>query len=374
MKRVLTGTLTGALTLAASGVALAPGAAAWDHQNMLTCDSFVVDYVDFETENNRFVLSIDDEVVYDQTFDEGLQDVVSFDNTVPHEIVAELFVDGVGVDEEFSETTPCENRVDVRPELPQRATSCTDPLAQISLPTTEGVSYSVRENDGELVAVAEDPYVFEEDADLFDEGWFGSLPGQRLAIDLGYLMPEDCDDQVRVTAVSAVCDAGTPYVEYALQAPWASSVEISFAPEDVSADTFPNTGAMRGQMPFEGRTPWPGWVPQDDPYGGPDVEFLPPEEPTLWDGHRIDVHLTAVTMSPGYMAGGQYVDSALEYPCGDDTGAAPGAGSGDGTAAEGDTPVLAATGATVGGAAAFAALLVAAGGVFLWLRRRALAG
>lgn len=365
MNKVLTGALVGGLTIAGSVIAIAPSAAAGENNSAVNCESYVVDYSGFDTEDNRFVLTIDDVVVFDEMFDDSIRKVVGFDNTVPHEIKEELFIDGASQGEGWSETTPCTDPIPVRPETPKRATDCTDPLSQIVLPTTEGVSYAIDEEEGKLVATAEEPYFFaEEDFDWFlGSSWAGTFPGDRVTMNLDFLVPSSCADEIEVVSVSAVCDAGVPYVQYSVDAPWAEYLDLEFATADLTAETFHYNWNMRSHLPLEGKTPWPTWTPKDDPQGGPDSEYLPPTGETPWDGKAIDVYFHGMHLEPAFRSGGVYADSALEYPCDE---------SADDAEADAEGPVLAATGATVGGAAAFAVLLVAAGGVFIWLRRRAL--
>ncbi|MBN0038633.1 hypothetical protein JN535_00400 [Cellulosimicrobium cellulans] len=263
-------------------------------------------------------------------------------------------------------TTPVDDEVEeptrVVPAPPAAITACEAGATPVAPENSADVTYLVR-TDG-VLATPTAGNVFGED-----------LAGYQLLEDGSALFPiealrpaaEECD--LVPGDIASLCEGDVPYLAYEVALPEGVTVDD----ENPLTITFLNPGdgedwTVTGQ-PLAGRILWPG-ASADEPQQWPgwlltdDGTYVETEGNYAWTRDGVDV---LFEVNPSY-------STRVSYPPATSECANPPAGAVGGVEAGGPTPsgpALASTGATVAGAAAFAALLVGGGALVLWLRRRA---
>jgi len=248
----------------------------------------------------------------------------------------------------------------VAPVPPATIESCEADAVPVKPTDSPEVTYLVR-TDGVLATPATG-FVFGAD-----------LAGYQLLDDGSALFPiadlqpaaEDC--ALVAGEITAVCEGDVPYLGYAVSLP--AGIEVD--DETPLSITFLNPGDGENwtvtDQPLSGRVLWPG-ASAEEPRQWPgwllteDGSYVETEGNYAWTRDGVEV---LFEVNPSY-------STVVSYPPATSECANPPAGTVGvvDAAAPPAGPALATTGATVAGAAAFAALLVGGGALVFWLRRR----
>jgi len=201
-------------------------------------------------------------------------------------------------------------------------------------------------------------------------GYVVAEDGRSALFPLADLVPSEEECALVPGEIAAVCEGDVPYLGYEVALPEGVTVDE----ENPLTITFlhPNGGedyVLTGQ-PLSGTILWPG-ASAEEPKQWPgfvrneDGSYTETEGNYAWTRDGVSV---LFEVNPSY-------STVVDYPPATSACAnppvAPVAVEDVAGPAEPGGPALATTGATVAGAAAFAALLVGGGALVLWLRRRA---
>ncbi|MCB7135761.1 hypothetical protein [Cellulosimicrobium marinum] len=183
------------------------------------------------------------------------------------------------------------------------------------------------------------------------------------------LVPAEEECALLPGAISATCEGDTPYLGYEVALPEGVEVDedapltITFLHPRGGEDHVVTGQPLAGRVLWPGASAtepkqWPGYVRNEDgSYTQTDGNFA-------WTREGVQV---LFEVNPSYSTVVDYPPASSECA---NPPVAPVAAEDVELVADEQGPALASTGATVAGAAAFALLLVAGGGVVLWLRRR----
>jgi hypothetical protein len=255
--------------------------------------------------------------------------------------------------------------LDATPVAPAAAAVCGASIDDVVLPEDSARVRYTATSEG-VVAEAADGVTLTD----VPAGYVLAEDGRRAVLPAEAVLPAAADCALVPGAIEAVCEADVPYLGY----------EVAL-PEGVEADgdtpltiTFlhPRGGEdyVVGEQPLSGRVLWPG-ASATEPKQWPgfalneDGSYTPTEGNYAWTREGVQV---LFEVNPSYSTVVEYPPASSE--CANPPVAPIAAEDVTLVSAEDEGSRLASTGATVAGAAAFAALLVGGGVLVFWLRRR----
>lgn len=282
-----------------------------------------------------------------------------------HQDLADLLPEGACETPE-----PVEEEVDavVTPAVPTAVEVCGTELTEQNLPAeSEDVRYTLTD-EGVVAEPKDAAATFSPQTE--ELGYLVTEDGRFALFPLEDLVPDDEACALVPGEIGAVCQGDVPYLGYEVALPEGVTVDsatpltITFLHPNGGEDYVVTDQPLSGTLLWPGASAeepkqWPGFVRNEDgSYTETDGNYA-------WTRDGAEV---LFEVNPSY-------STVVEYPPATSACAnppvAPVAVEDVAGPAEPSGPALAATGATVAGAAAFAALLVGGGAVVLWLRRRA---
>ncbi len=265
---------------------------------------------------------------------------------------------------------PVQEEVDVlvTPDVPTAVEVCGTELTEQNLPAeSEDVRYTLTE-EGVVAEPKDAEATFSPQTE--ELGYLVTEDGRFALFPLEDLLPSDEACALVPGEIGAVCQGDVPYLGYEIGLPEGVTVDsetpltITFLHPNGGEDYVVTDQPLSGTLLWPGAAAeepkqWPGFVRNEDgSYTETDGNYA-------WTRDGAEV---LFEVNPSYW-------TVVEYPPATSACAnppvAPVAVEDVAGPEEPTGPALATTGATVAGAAAFAALLVGGGALVLWLRRRA---
>lgn len=253
------------------------------------------------------------------------------------------------------------------PTVPDALTTCEAELTEDNLPSDSAEIVYSPTADGVLAELTDDNLTFSPDTAQL--GYVVAPDGRSAVFPLEKLQPGDEACALVPGTIEAVCQGDVPYLGYEVALPAGVTVDdenpltITFLHPSGGESYVMTDQPLSGTILWPGASAeeprqWPGFVRNDD------GSYTETEGNYAWTRDGVEV---LFEVNPSYSKVVSYppTTSACANPP-----VAPVAVENVAGPAEPAGPALATTGATVAGAAAFAALLVGGGALVFWLRRR----